>query len=238
MKKTIVLSALIGLGMMSAHGTVLSSWDFDGSGSSAADSLGSNDMTLMGGAAFSGGAMSFNGTDSYLTTAATAPDLNRGTGDLTIKFDLKLTTASTDTFILNKRNPAGGEWITVALSPSGFLKFNAVDVDGSVGNQTAYAQTKPVVGEWAEWEIIVPNNAPVVFKRNGVVDTHSSYNNITFNGDLSNTYPLELGRWSGGGNYLNGELDDVSISVVPEPATFGLFAITGLGALMLRRFRI
>ena len=136
-------------------------------------------------------------------------------------------------FILNKRNP--GEWIAVEISPSGYLKFNAVDVDGSVGNQTAYAQTKPVVGQWDSWEIIVPNNAPVVFKRNGVVDTHSSYNNITINGDLSNSAPLELGRWSGVGYYLNGELDNVSISVIPEPATLGLFAITGIGALILRR---
>jgi hypothetical protein len=262
MKNSLVLTAVTLLGVaMSRPANAASLWDFnETSGSTALDSLGTNNGTYQNGLTPTGGIATFDGLNDYIEVP-NDPSLNFGTGNLLVSAWIKTTSESLE-IIVDKRveesAPVQGYSFFVQAGVLGFQladgtgsNFCSVSPDSGCTNYSDNAFVAD--GKLHQVGVSVdrnPTNGGKFFVDGILTGTF----NPTFRlGSLTNSKPLRIGRRSDSSNpgFFTGSLDQVCVAAgtdfsvcdkaaksVPEStSTLALLALGtfGLGAMAKRK---
>ena len=108
------------------------------------------------------------------------------------------------------------------------------DEDG--GGSLAQWLTSPIYPADDWWHIeFVYDGSTIVARHNGTELLNQAWTHGVRNPTLSATNPLQMFNSLGIVGYYNGNLDEVEISTIPEPATMMLLAGGGLLAIIRRR---
>ena len=157
-----------------------------------------------------GKARSFNGTSDVVTTNYNG---NFGTGPFTVEFWVYLNSlAAPHQNIIGNRMPAGSNTWWVGVFDDG-----RINVDGGSARNTSNAGDI-VAGQW--YHIAVTRNASnvlTIYKNGIVVKTGTQTGNFTAGTNVS------VGAIYGGGEFVNGMVDEVRISNIARlPSEFNL----------------
>lgn len=185
--------------------SALAWWKFDeGTGTSAADSAGSNTGTLTNGATWVTGyigpyALSLDGTDDYVSCGTGIGP----TGDVTVSFWFKSTDGTNDQGIL-------GNW-----NGSGFMFYNETNnsnvrfyCDASGGSMAWNGGPAVILdGNWHHI-VGVKNNPDGKIYCDGIL---RSTNVGGFAGSTGAGSTFYIGKYSGSSNYLAASIDDVRV---------------------------
>jgi hypothetical protein len=238
----------------SASADMIAHWTFDeDSGQTAYDSAGSNNGTIYGGATRVagkiGGALSFNGTSSYVNVPD-APSLRFDQYDsFTIAYWAKPTSMATGCYAISKMR-ASGEYGVFGYgggyySPAGQFSFVTESSRLDYVNLATPTNTAPPDGSWYYVTAVYDNTNMKIYVNGELKGTD------TFVYDTGLTVPTQylcIGARAYDNireHYFSGLIDDVRIYNnaltgseiqqlynVPEPATLLLL---GLGAAIIRK---
>jgi len=188
--------------------SLIAQWSLnDGSGNTASDISGnSHDGTLQGNASWVasglGGAVSFDGTDSYISVPD-HPSL-RITGDLSIAFWLKKNAEAADWVRLVGKGTQDYRTYGVWAEYSGQrILFQQYDADYRYQLQL-YSQAELDVGTWYHVACVAEDTAARIYI-DGALDSTGQRSGTPY----STTEPLTIGY--GIFDFLNGEMDDVRL---------------------------
>jgi prepilin-type N-terminal cleavage/methylation domain-containing protein len=194
----------------SLMGNRVSEWKFDeGTGTSTADTVGTNSGILVSNPAWrssancvSGSCLQFNGTSDYIN-AGNAASLDFGTGTFTIETWVKTTDFATANWV-----GLVGKW-----SSSGYYLqyFPSTSVWAFGWHSSTYLNPTKNIAD-GNWHHIVGVRTGSTFAKlyvdGGLIGSHNSIPNIS----SDTTENLNIGRLSPGlGRYLNGSIDEVRI---------------------------
>jgi hypothetical protein len=161
-----------------------------------------------------GMAQLFDGGD-YLDCGNGA-SLSVGAGNFSIVALMATTDVDAYSYIVSKRNPAGGAFYLLRLlsgKPSAYLRDTAlaeaqVNASGSVADGATKTVAASVNKSSATGGKLFVNGAEVAY---------STQNNVSALGSLDNAANLEIGRYQGGTYYLTATVHELRISsVAPE----------------------
>jgi len=197
---------------------LISHWKFnDGTGSLiAADSVGTNTGTLVGGPTWTtgkvGGALDFDGVNDYVDTGAN-PALPSGASARTITFWFAADAWGTDldrVIVSYARSSQAGTGMEV------YAEDNGVSLNWT-GHRTIIQKNNLVTGQWYHYAVVVPNGATVtgdaVYYLDGVAYAASDESNLSIPLDTDgNDTHIVMGsrsdRWD---DHFDGRIDEVRI---------------------------
>jgi len=252
MRTLLVLIAVISMaGSVSAN--MVAHWTFDeGSGQTAYDSAGTNNGTIYGAtwtAGRIGGALSFNGTDSYVNVPD-APSLRFGKYDsFSISYWAKPQPLTDGRYVISKMSASESGIFGYAsgyYAPTGQFTFYAEKSNENYVNIMTQTDAAPA-DSWSFVTAVYDNRNMKIYI-NGELEDTGFYTLDT--GATVPTQYLCIGAWTSATTrdcYFEGLIDDVQIYNnaltageiqqiynAPEPATIALF---GLGIMALRSKR-
>jgi len=197
-----------------ASGATTALWHMDEtSGTTMVDSAGSNDGTLknvaLGQSGFRGKAYSFNGSSSVVTIPSAAA-LNPGSNDLSFTVHVKFTKVPSGDYDLLRKglsSTAGGDYkMEILRKDSGASGQASCHFTGSNSAATKTAGPNLADGKWHTITCAKTANAIRL-----MVDG-SNYSKSVSVGSITNSAVLTVGAKSGGGDWFNGLMDEVSIT--------------------------
>lgn len=245
------LTVALAVGIPYASATTVAWWQFnEGTGTTAADASGhGHTATLMGGAGWSSSTPSGSGYSLQLSGDGWAqipdtPELRLLDVAFRVEASVNLNSyGDTWTSVLSKRKTTGDRpgWMLLVGGSNhaqadvrGHLAFV---INGGSATRKVYGSIAVPQGEWAHLAAeFCPATQQVRLFVNGQEDVLASLGSEITDSGLSS---LWIGADAAGGYGLDGSIDDVRISVIPEPVT-GLALLTsliGLGRYVRRRVK-
>jgi len=152
-------------------------------------------------------AYSFNGINSYISIPHHAMfNFSNYSISTWIKYNGPGPASTVFWSILSKNNTAGGNF-----DPFHILLINATkNSGGRIGSGTTHIEFSPSPslndGGWHQITIVFNNNFNTIRQYVDGVHVHTS--SFTAN-PVTNTSPINIGRWAGYNNYFNGAIDDI-----------------------------
>lgn len=161
-------------------------------------------------------AVSLDGSDDYLTTPDTADLSVSNTHQLTIEFWVKVSSLNNNNVVISKNTASNYEYKLTVGKADGSIEYNVFSLDGN-NRYTGTSVTNVIsAGTWYHIAFVIDDSGTYAATNAKVYvnGTEISYgtqlgNSAHVLGDGS--APLEIGRYSPGSNYFNGEVDDVRI---------------------------
>jgi hypothetical protein len=217
-RKRAVVIAVIALAFASsasaASAATIALWHMnETSGATMVDSVGSNRGTLrnvtLGNAGFSGRAYAFNGKSSIVTVPSAAV-LNPGSNDFGFTVHVKFSKVPTGDYDLLRKglsSTAGGDYkMEIVPGSSGASGKALCHFKGSTASATKIAGPNVADGKWHT--ITCAKTATTI--RLGV--DGANFTKSAAVGSINNSAVLTVGAKSGGGDWYNGLMDEVSVS--------------------------
>jgi hypothetical protein len=204
----------VALPAQAALATTVALWHMDEtSGSTMLDSVGSNDGTLknvaLGKPGFRGKAYSFNGSSSIVTVPSSTA-LNPGSADFSFIVHVKFSKVPpTDYDLLRKglSSTSGGDYkLEILRRDSGTTGRASCHFEGSHASTTKTAGPNLANGSW-HTITCTKRASTITLSVDGV-----NYAKSVSVGSIGNNAVLTIGAKSGGGDWYNGLMDEVSIS--------------------------
>jgi hypothetical protein len=209
-----VAALAVGISAHAAGAATVALWHMEEtSGSTMRDSVGSNDGALknvaLGKPGFRNNAYSFNGSSSIVTVPSSSA-LNPGSAAFSFTVHVKFSKVPpTDYDLLRKgrSSTSGGDYkLEILRRDSGTTGKASCHFDGSHASATKTAGPDLANGSWHT--ITCKKRASTITL---VVDG-VSYSKSVSVGSIANSAVLTVGAKSGGGDWYNGLMDEVSVS--------------------------
>jgi hypothetical protein len=211
----VALAVALVIPRASAAGTTVALWHMDeATGASAmADSTGGHtgDLTKVttGVSGFQGSAYRFNGSSSKVVVPSSG-SFGIGSADFSftvhVKFS-KVPSAAVGDYDLLRGTPGGAYKLEIVARKHRTVGVASCFFNGSAGKAVLTAGPNLADNAWHTLRCVKTSNAIQL-----VVDGQTFSKSVTV-GSITNASPLSLGAKSGGGDWYNGLMDEVSITV-------------------------
>lgn len=211
----LALAAALVVPRASAAGTTVALWHMDepAGASTMIDSVGGHNGTLTqvqtGVSGFQGSAYRFNGSSSKVVVPSSG---SFGIGNANFSFTVhvkfsKIPSVAVGDYDLLRGTPGGAYKLEIVARKSRTIAQASCFFNGSAGKAVLTAGPNLADNAWHTLRCEKTSNAIHL-----VVDGQTFSKTVTI-GSISNASPLSLGAKSGGGDWYDGLMDEVSISV-------------------------